>query len=132
MAQRGNPRWQAPELLKARRFDEAVRTTTTDIFAFGRARIELYTGAVPFACVQRRDAVVALVLNKKHPKRPTRAQVLSKGFDDRMWELVGKCCQNKPSQRINTFVLVQWLMGNYKLEFLEDPPRTSLLSRLFS
>jgi len=128
----GHPRWQAPELLKARRFDEAVRTTTTDVFAFGRVIIELYTGAVPFACVQRRDAVVALVLNNKHPKRPTSADVISRGFDDRMWELVGKCCHNNPARRTNTLVILHWLRGDYKLEFVERTrSSTSLLFRLF-
>ncbi|KDQ11701.1 hypothetical protein BOTBODRAFT_449467 [Botryobasidium botryosum FD-172 SS1] len=48
----GNPRWQAPELLLGvGAGDKAVarRTTCSDMFAFGRVILELFTGAAPFA-----------------------------------------------------------------------------------
>ncbi|KDQ17152.1 hypothetical protein BOTBODRAFT_105849 [Botryobasidium botryosum FD-172 SS1] len=37
----GNPRWQSPELLTARTPEEAVRTTASDMFAFGRVIVEV-------------------------------------------------------------------------------------------
>lgn len=37
----GNPRWQAPEILRARSKEEGRRTEASDIFAFGRVMLEV-------------------------------------------------------------------------------------------
>ncbi|KDQ14446.1 hypothetical protein BOTBODRAFT_110051 [Botryobasidium botryosum FD-172 SS1] len=126
----GNPRWQAPELLA----EKSLRTTATDIFAFGRccyllAFPQLYTGEIPFYYIERRDAITALVMKNKLPNRPSGTNVKSKGFDSHMWELVKHCCQGHPEQRPNAEAVVLWLRNTYTLNSDVSPP--SLLSRLF-
>jgi len=95
----GNPRWQAPELLRAKKSEESARTTASDIFAFGRVMIEAFTGNLPFANVDFDPAIVGLVLDGTLPDRPTEPEVISRGLDDRMWEIVKECCQQQPSRR---------------------------------
>ncbi|KDQ10204.1 hypothetical protein BOTBODRAFT_164140 [Botryobasidium botryosum FD-172 SS1] len=62
----GNPRWQAPELLAR----DTYRTTSSDVFAFGRVIIEVYTRKVPFAHIPDSTSVIALVANGTMPPRP--------------------------------------------------------------
>ncbi|KDQ17158.1 hypothetical protein BOTBODRAFT_598930 [Botryobasidium botryosum FD-172 SS1] len=89
----GNPRWQAPELLKAKNYKEAERTTASDMFAFGRVIVEAFTGDVPFASTYR-NAVVDLVRKGTLPDRPAHPQL-----DDRMWELMKDCSHYLPARR---------------------------------
>lgn len=37
----GNPRWKAPEILQAETLDDALRTTMSDIYSFGRVIYEV-------------------------------------------------------------------------------------------
>jgi len=60
----GNPRWQAPEL-----FEDHQRTTSSDVFAFGRVIYEVYTGQVPFAHL-RAFQICSAVVKGKLPPRP--------------------------------------------------------------
>jgi len=96
----GNPRWQAPELLKARVFKEAERTTASDMFAFGRVIIETFTGDVPFANIQFVSPIVSLVKKGILPDRPTDEEVILRGLDDRMWEIMKDCSQYYSVRRL--------------------------------
>ncbi|KDQ07891.1 hypothetical protein BOTBODRAFT_139568, partial [Botryobasidium botryosum FD-172 SS1] len=44
----GHPRWQAPELIRAETNEEARRTVASDVFAFGRVMLEIFTMKAPF------------------------------------------------------------------------------------
>ncbi|KDQ18464.1 hypothetical protein BOTBODRAFT_73007, partial [Botryobasidium botryosum FD-172 SS1] len=59
----GNPRWQAPEIIRAETTEEARRKTTTDIFAFGRVMLEFFTGKVPFFYFTHDAMAIAMILN---------------------------------------------------------------------
>jgi len=96
----GNPRWQAPELLEAADYNEAERTTASDMFAFGRVIIEVYTEELPFANIPFPPAIVNLVSKGTLPARPTDPKVLSRGLDDRVWEIVKDCSQYHPHARL--------------------------------
>jgi len=90
----GNPRWMAPELL----LDEvSVRTTTTDVFSFGRLIIEILTGEHPFPEVKG-HRVTLVASQRALPDRPMGIAV-TRGLDDNMWDLVKDCCNIKPDLR---------------------------------
>ncbi|KDQ16351.1 hypothetical protein BOTBODRAFT_75512, partial [Botryobasidium botryosum FD-172 SS1] len=65
----GHPRWQAPEILQAQTNEEARRTTTTDVLAFGRVMLELFTRKAPFDGIDD-VAVMWKVRANEHPQRP--------------------------------------------------------------
>ncbi|KDQ09871.1 hypothetical protein BOTBODRAFT_95627, partial [Botryobasidium botryosum FD-172 SS1] len=95
----GHPRWQAPEILSAESNEQARRTTQTDVFAFGRVMLELFTGEVPFAYINYSLQVVKNVLNGEFPDRPDDATVVEKGLNDTMWVLMLACWSIDPLQR---------------------------------
>ncbi|KDQ09490.1 hypothetical protein BOTBODRAFT_137788 [Botryobasidium botryosum FD-172 SS1] len=96
----GNPRWQAPELLRASSLEEARRTTETDIFACGRVMLELFTGQVPFFYLSDNTiSVFKLVFDGQFPERPLDKDVVAKGLNDNMWELMKRCWSVDPEQR---------------------------------
>jgi len=94
----GHVRWQAPELLLAEAFEEVQRTTKSDIFAFGRVILELFTRKAPFANIP--DMRVAFsVMNGTPPPRPTDEDVVARGLDDAVWRLMTDCWEMVPSAR---------------------------------
>jgi len=95
----GNPRWQAPELLSAETPEEGQRTTSSDIFAFGRVIVELFTRKAPFANVSNIIRVAFLVMSGIPLTRPTEEDVVARGLDDHVWQLVEHCCKTDPSAR---------------------------------
>ncbi|KDQ17165.1 hypothetical protein BOTBODRAFT_105789 [Botryobasidium botryosum FD-172 SS1] len=97
----GNPRWQSPELLTARTPEEAVRTTASDMFAFGRVIIEVYTEEVPFAGVFLYSAVMQMVMAGESPARPTDTSIIERGLDDRMWKIAKDCSRHEPHARLD-------------------------------
>jgi len=100
----GNPRWKAPELLRAATPEEGERTMKSDIFAFGRVIVEVFTGKVPFAYVSSNTLVSMLVAKGKQPRKP-------KGIDDRVWGLAKDCSQMESGKRPNAQNVVQRLQG---------------------
>ncbi|KDQ11699.1 hypothetical protein BOTBODRAFT_35132 [Botryobasidium botryosum FD-172 SS1] len=98
----GNPRWQAPELLSGvEDRDDAVsrRTTHSDMFAFGRVVLELFTGAVPFAQNLSSMSIAVLVMTGINPAKPSAADIILEGFDDSIWGMAERCWQTDPSAR---------------------------------
>jgi len=95
----GNARWQAPELLLAETEEQACRTTSSDMFAFGRVMLEIFTGQIPFRDVVNLTAVVLLVVKGNNPDRPSDLMCVKRGLDDRMWEFVTRCWSEEPSLR---------------------------------
>jgi len=95
----GHPRWQAPEIIKAETKEEAWRNTATDIFAFGRVMLELFTKQVPFSEIRQDTAVTYRVWNGEFPKRPQDDEIVARGLDDTMWGLMMDCWNVAPEQR---------------------------------
>jgi len=94
----GSRRWQAPELVNVNTPKEARRTTASDMFAFGRVVIEVFTLEVPFANTNDLE-IHSKAAAGELPARPTDPEVIARGLDRHMWRLVRNCCRVKPSQR---------------------------------
>ncbi|KDQ14164.1 hypothetical protein BOTBODRAFT_352381 [Botryobasidium botryosum FD-172 SS1] len=105
----GNPRWQAPELMQASDGGEIPRRTTeSDIFAFGRFMIEIYTGKYPFPHLPSGSFVIAAVLVKGTllQDRPMEPEVVSRGLDDNAWLIITDCCRKEPLRRLTVQKLI--------------------------
>ncbi|KDQ16276.1 hypothetical protein BOTBODRAFT_258809 [Botryobasidium botryosum FD-172 SS1] len=106
----GNPRWQSPELIKAQTADEARRTKESDMFAFGRVIIEVYTMDYPFAYMPDGTSVTAYMLRGNLlPIRPQDPEVLARGLDNKMWGIVKDCCRKLPARRVTVQVAIRRL-----------------------
>ncbi|KDQ09418.1 hypothetical protein BOTBODRAFT_36998 [Botryobasidium botryosum FD-172 SS1] len=96
----GNLRWQAPEIVNASSKEEVRRTTETDNFAYGRVMLELFTGQIPFFYLSDNTlSIFELVRHGQFPERPLDKDVIAKGLDDNMWELMKRCWSVEPKQR---------------------------------
>ncbi|KDQ15851.1 hypothetical protein BOTBODRAFT_107971, partial [Botryobasidium botryosum FD-172 SS1] len=95
----GNPRWQAAEVLVAETKEEARRTKETDIFAFGRVMIELFTRDVPFCFAAHDGAVLMAVARGILPERPLGNDIVARGLNDAMWDLMTQCWDIDPTKR---------------------------------
>ncbi|KDQ14108.1 hypothetical protein BOTBODRAFT_110477 [Botryobasidium botryosum FD-172 SS1] len=95
----GHPRWQAPETINANTKEEARRTLATDIFAFGRVMLELFTKKVPLSSIDADFAVMIMVMKGEFPERPCDEGIEDRGLSDDMWELMLECWAVDPSQR---------------------------------
>ncbi|KDQ18466.1 hypothetical protein BOTBODRAFT_75322, partial [Botryobasidium botryosum FD-172 SS1] len=102
----GNPRWQAPEILGAGSKEAARRNTTTDMFAFGRVMLELFTADVPFSYIPEAITVTIMVMRGELPQRPCDDEVRARGLDDGVWQLMTDCWHATPSERPRTADLV--------------------------
>ncbi|KDQ10198.1 hypothetical protein BOTBODRAFT_178386 [Botryobasidium botryosum FD-172 SS1] len=107
----GNVRWQAPEILKATTDEQAKRTTKSDIFAFGRVIIEVYTQDVPFAYQSTTLVIVNWVISGRLPTRPRDAGAIARGLNNRMWGLVKDCCRKRPFLRLTAKGVVRRLQA---------------------
>ncbi|KDQ17288.1 hypothetical protein BOTBODRAFT_105996, partial [Botryobasidium botryosum FD-172 SS1] len=116
----GNPRWQAPELLMAETTALGQRTKSSDIFAFGRVIVQLVTRQHPFPEVENSHAVVLKVVKGEAPPRPGSSEM-----DDRMWDLVNKCCSYNPDRRPDIDGVLRRLQ---RIIELRDARLTKLLS----
>jgi len=95
----GEVRWGATKFLLVETLEEAQKTTRSDIFAFGRVIVELYTGKVHFANIPGMRFPPLVTTSTPLPTRPTGERVVARGLDDRVWQLVEDCCQVDPSAR---------------------------------
>ncbi|KDQ18617.1 hypothetical protein BOTBODRAFT_516643 [Botryobasidium botryosum FD-172 SS1] len=100
----GNPRWMAPELLMV---ENSVRTTTTDVFSFGRLILEVLTGNHPFPNVTS-HRVVLVVIQGPAPDRPT-GDAVTRGLDDKIWALIQDCTHVNPDLRPTMSVVLSRL-----------------------
>ncbi|KDQ21213.1 hypothetical protein BOTBODRAFT_195567 [Botryobasidium botryosum FD-172 SS1] len=90
----GNWAWLAPELVEQ---DVSVpRTTSTDVFSFGRTIVQIITGNPPFYLD---DAHV--IFRLRNGAKPTRPENNSPahGLTDEMWELADRCWNMDPEMR---------------------------------
>ncbi|KDQ07369.1 hypothetical protein BOTBODRAFT_649417 [Botryobasidium botryosum FD-172 SS1] len=110
----GHPRWQAPEVIRAENKEEAWRNTSTDVFAFGRVMLELFTGKVPFSYLAHDATVIIKISNNEFPRRPDDEAVVASGLDDSMWQLMTDCWHATPSERPTATNLVARLTAALK------------------
>ncbi|KDQ13850.1 hypothetical protein BOTBODRAFT_33287 [Botryobasidium botryosum FD-172 SS1] len=104
----GSRRWQAPELVNVDSPRDARRTKASDMFAFGRVMIEVYTLVVPFAGSTDGDVNLKAAAGQL-PLRPTGQEVRARGLNDRMWKLTKKCCRYEPARRPSADeVIARW------------------------
>ncbi|KDQ14249.1 hypothetical protein BOTBODRAFT_72888, partial [Botryobasidium botryosum FD-172 SS1] len=106
----GNARWQAPELIRGLEDgDPERRTTESDVFAFGRFMTEIYTGEIPFSSLSDFAVLVSLLKGTLLPNRPTGPEVVSRGLNDIMWQLITDCCHEDLARRLTAQALVSRL-----------------------
>ncbi|KDQ21319.1 hypothetical protein BOTBODRAFT_618159, partial [Botryobasidium botryosum FD-172 SS1] len=118
----GHPRWQAPEIVRAENKEQARRNTTTDVFAFGRVMLELFTGKVPFVYLAYDAIVIVKVLNNEPPRRPDEQEVVARGFDDTLWQLMTDCWHVTPSERPSAAHLLARLTAALESRDAREPP----------
>lgn len=96
----GACRWMAPELVNPELVysSEARRTTATDVWSFGMAAFELFTGRRPYDH-RPMDVHVIQDIEKqfRHP-RP-RGTVENRGLSDEVWDMMCRCWQQDPVRR---------------------------------
>ncbi|KDQ06680.1 hypothetical protein BOTBODRAFT_243939 [Botryobasidium botryosum FD-172 SS1] len=119
----GNARWQAPELLLGLDDEKQERRTIeSDMFAFGRFMIEIYTGEIPFSNFSDFAVLVSLARGMRLlPIRPTEPEVVSRGLDDDAWKLITECCHEEPAHRLPAQALVSWLEDRAQVEHYRLP-----------
>jgi len=105
----GTRRWQAPELVNANTPEEARRTTASDIFAFGRLLLEVFTLREPFPDTTNEVELAQRVAAGELPKRPKDHDIVTRGLDKPMWELIVDCCRFQPAQRPSATEIVHRL-----------------------
>jgi len=107
----GSRRWQAPELLQAETKAQAQRTTASDMFAFGRVIVELYTLQVPFADVKNEAELVKKITAGELPKRPKDGIVIARGFEDLLWALTKDCSHYESVRRPSADIVIARLQS---------------------
>jgi len=96
----GAARWMAPEIMKGSR-----PTPASDIYAFGRVCLELYTGKPPFHEVTNEMHVVVKVLAGDQPQKPSTGFPLRPG----LWGIMTYCWMDDPSERPDMEFLIRAL-----------------------
>ncbi|KAJ8088413.1 Receptor-interacting serine/threonine-protein kinase 1 [Marasmius tenuissimus] len=90
----GTTRWLAPELLQSD--PPSSVSTSTDMYAYACVCYEIFTGGnMPFQELAEGAVMVAVVLNKKHPSRPSGVGELR----DEMWDIMIACWNHNARDR---------------------------------
>ncbi|OCB91948.1 kinase-like protein [Sanghuangporus baumii] len=88
-------RWFAPELCSA----PGILSLASDVFAFAMTVIELMTGQPPCSHIKRNPEVLIKMQQGERPLRPTSAEVIERGLDDKLWNLLTRCWAAEPGER---------------------------------
>ena len=103
-------RWQARELVVPDDYGGHVPISfQTDVWSFGMLCLEMMTGEKPYNECRRQANVVENIVAKRHPIRPTSELALSRGLDDRLWELIRSCWRWDPLERPSMLEMHRWL-----------------------
>lgn len=88
----------APELIQT-----GIRTTQTDVYAFGVLMFRMYAGAYPFAGLVSnshfRAFIDPAILRMAAGNRPAREDIQHPDFTDELWDLMNECWARAPSDR---------------------------------
>ncbi|KAJ7607401.1 kinase-like domain-containing protein, partial [Roridomyces roridus] len=91
----GSVYWMAPELIDPDRFGlKFVRTTASDVYAFGCVCFELYTGRPPFSELSETAAMFRIISGER-ARRPEGTPCMS----DNLWNTVAEYWAAQPSSR---------------------------------
>lgn len=95
-------RWAARELLVGGKL-----TLKADVYAFGMTVLELMSHREPWSQVRFPFHVVSKVSNGERPPRPSDKETVSRGLDDRLWELLQGCWEEFESRPTMSEVLAK-------------------------
>ncbi|KAF8527090.1 kinase-like domain-containing protein [Gautieria morchelliformis] len=103
----GSVRFMAPELLLPPNTEsdrdggkEVVRTTRSDVYAFGCLILQIFTGERPFSRLNLEPQVIlAIVQGQKPSLRPPGHEAFVRGFDEDLWALANRCWAREPEER---------------------------------
>ncbi|CAE6459690.1 unnamed protein product, partial [Rhizoctonia solani] len=87
-------RWMAPEIF----IHKAGHSVETDIYALGMTILEIITGELPYGEISNLD-VLACLVNKVAPERPTKQIPFGSGKGDTLWSMLLKCWGPAPEDR---------------------------------
>ncbi|KDQ64697.1 hypothetical protein JAAARDRAFT_201996 [Jaapia argillacea MUCL 33604] len=77
-------RWFAPELTQG----DGTFTVKADIYAWSMTVLELITHSHPWRDVKHTNAAAHKAANGERPPRPAEPEVVERGLDDHLWELM--------------------------------------------
>ncbi|KAF9256245.1 kinase-like protein [Marasmius fiardii PR-910] len=86
-------RWFAPEI------HEGVISLASDVYSFGMTVLEILTHQHPYSQRERHIDAFMEVKEGRIPPRPTEAEVIERGLDDAMWDLLVECWGRPPPVR---------------------------------
>ncbi|KAF9781132.1 kinase-like domain-containing protein [Thelephora terrestris] len=88
--------WTAPELLTP---DNSTHepSISSDTYALAMVIYEVLTGTPPLAGRGKTELACKVALEDERPRRPRDSEKL--GFTDKVWEVLQKCWEKKPSAR---------------------------------
>lgn len=88
-------RWFAPELCSA----PGVLSPASDVFAYSMTVLELMTGQPPFSHIKRTPEVLIKMQQGERPRRPESPEIIERGLDDNLWDLLTRCWVEDPAAR---------------------------------
>lgn len=93
-------RWQARELVKPDDYGGDVPVSpSTDVWSFGMLCLEIMTGNRPYNNRLRDSNVIEDLVAKRLPDRPMDEEVIGRGLNDRLWNVMMVCWQWDPVRR---------------------------------
>lgn len=93
-------RWQAPELVKPDDYGGlGVVSPSTDVWSYGMLCIEIMTGKKPYYYRPRDANVIADLVSRRLPDRPTEEAVIERGMSNQLWNLMLHCWNWEPLER---------------------------------
>ncbi|KAF9644513.1 kinase-like protein [Thelephora ganbajun] len=118
-------RCSAPELINPEAFGllEAQTTEASDVYAFGVLAYQVFAGNLVFHTLNDTAAMYSM-LGGSRPSRPDNPEL-----SDRIWDMINKCWENTPSQRITIADAVSVLETELQ-KTRETPSQLHLLSLL--
>ncbi|OCB91594.1 kinase-like protein [Sanghuangporus baumii] len=88
-------RWFAPELCSA----PGILSPASDMFAFAMTVVELITGQPPCSHIKRNPEVLIKMQQGERPLRSMSTEVIERGLDDKLWNLLTRCWAAEPGER---------------------------------
>ncbi|KAJ7147340.1 kinase-like domain-containing protein [Mycena filopes] len=119
----GSLYWMAPELLDPDKYGlKFVRTTATDVYAYGCVCLEVYTGRPPFAHLPE-PAALMKILQGERPQRPSGSPAMT----DILWRNISTYWADSPTARPDTQLVVHnmvWATPEWPLRSFDpaSPP----------
>ncbi|KAI5124038.1 hypothetical protein M0805_003867 [Coniferiporia weirii] len=93
-------RWQARELIKPEEDGGPVCVSpSTDVWSYGMLCLEIMTGKKPYYYRPRDANVIADLVERRLPERPTDEAVVARGLDDQLWGWILRCWDWEPQER---------------------------------